>query len=224
MTDKLFHLLSAVDTLPIRGEYKLWLYRNYIVSLLWFHLSVDTITSGAITKLENLATRYLKKWLGLPRSATRAMLYYFGVCYPSISQVSREAKLSLLSCIIASGDPQLQELGLQFCLGDAHLQTQESDYHLLFKARSQLSSFPMARPLYLLSKKILSVGECPRYNDHLNTLSVQCKLKDLVCLEACCGTWNRLMLGCHPDQLSFILCAASDTLPTAVNLQHLHTV
>ena len=80
----------------------------------------------------------------------------------------------------------------------------------------------MARPLYLLSKKMLSVGECSRYNDHLDTLSVQCKLKDSVSLEACCGTWNRLMLGCHPGQLSFILRAASDTLPTAVNLQRWH--
>ena len=101
-------------------------------------------------------------------------LYYPSVCCPSISQVSREAKLSLLSCINASGDPQLQELGLQFRLDDAYLQTQESDYHshLLFKAHSQLSSFPMARPLYLLSKKMLSVGECSCYNDHLDTLSV----------------------------------------------------
>ena len=28
MTNKLSHLLSTVDTLPFRGEYKLWLYRN----------------------------------------------------------------------------------------------------------------------------------------------------------------------------------------------------
>jgi len=31
MTDKLSYLLSTVDTLPIHGEYKLWLYRNYSV-------------------------------------------------------------------------------------------------------------------------------------------------------------------------------------------------
>ena len=117
MTDTLSRLLSAVDMLPIRGEYKLWFYRNYIVSLLRFHLSVDAITKPAITKLENLATHYLKKWLRLPRCATRAILYYPGVCCPSISQVSREAKLSLLSCISATGDPQLQQLGLQLHLG-----------------------------------------------------------------------------------------------------------
>jgi len=222
MSDKLSYLLSTVDSLPIRGEYKLWLYRNYVISLLRFHLSVDAITKGTITKLENLATRYLKRWLGLPRCATRAILYYPGVCCPSLSQVSREAKLSLLSCISASGDPQLSELGLQLHLGDSYLQTQDSDYSIISEARSQLSSLPMARPLYLLSKKMLSVNERSRYDNHLDTLSVQCKLKDSVCLEACCGSWNRLLLGCHPGQFSFILRAASDTLPTAVNLQRWH--
>ena len=38
-------------------------------------------------------------------------------------------------------------------------------------------------------------------------------------MESGCGTWNRLLLGCNPGQFSFILRAASDTLPTAVNLQ-----
>ena len=62
----------------------------------------------------------------------------------------------------------------------------------------------------------------PRSDDHLDTLSVQCKLKDSVCLESCRRTWNRLSLGCHPGHLSFILRAASDTLPTPVNLQRWH--
>ena len=219
MCNLLSNLLSTTDVLPIRGEYKLWLYRNYIISLLRFHLSVDAVTKGAVTKMENMATCYLKKWLGLPRSATRAVLYYPGMCCPSISQVSRQARLSLLSCIDASSDYQLQELGLQLHLGDAYLQTHASDYSILSEARSQLTSFPMARQLYLLSKKLIAADECSCYNKHLDTLSVQCKLKDSVSLESCCGTWNRLLLGCNPGHISFVLRAASDTLPTAVNLQ-----
>ena len=38
-------------------------------------------------------------------------------------------------------------------------------------------------------------------------------------MEASCKTWNRLLSTFHPGQLSFLLRAASDTLPTAVNLQ-----
>ena len=204
MCDVLSRLLSTTDLLPIRGEYKLWLYRNYIVSLLRFHLSVDSVTTGAIIKMENIATRHLKKWLNLPRSATRAVLYYPGVCCPSISQVSKQAKLSLLSCISASSDDQVQELGLQLHLGDEYLQTQSSDYSILSKARSQLSSIPMACHLYLQSRKLAAADERSRYDKHLDTLSVQCKLKDSVSLESCCGTWSRLLLGCNPDQLSLV--------------------
>lgn len=46
----------------------------YIVSLLQFHLSADAITKCANTKMENLVTCYLKKWLGLPRNATHIIL------------------------------------------------------------------------------------------------------------------------------------------------------
>ena len=155
--------------------------------------------------MENTTTRYLKRWLGLPKSATCAVLYYPGMCCPSISQVSRQAWLSLLSCIDASSDYQLQELGLQLHLGDAYLQTHASDYSILSEAHSQLTSFPMARQLYLLSKKLIAADECSCYNKYLDTLSVQCKLKDSVSLESCCGTWNRLLLGCNPGHISFVL-------------------
>ena len=86
MCDLLSYLLSTTDVLPIRGEYKLWLYQFYI-SATFPLISVDAVTKGAVTKMENMATRHLKKWLGLPKSATRAVLYYPGVCCPSISQV-----------------------------------------------------------------------------------------------------------------------------------------
>ena len=82
MCNLLSYLLSTTDVLPIQGEYKLWLCRNYIISLLRFHLSVDAVTKGAVAKMENMATRYLKKWLGLPKSATRAVLYYPGGVLP----------------------------------------------------------------------------------------------------------------------------------------------
>jgi len=186
---------------------------GYIVSLLCFHLSLDAVTKGAVTKMENLATRYLKKWLSLPRSVICAILYYPGMCCPSITQVSRQAKLSLLSCISTTSDIQLQELGLQLYLGDSYLQTNDS---ILSEAQSQL---PMARHLYLQWKKLAVAHERLNYDEHLDTLSVQSKLKDSITLQSSCSTWNRLLLGCNPGQFSFILCAASDTLPTPVNLK-----
>jgi len=50
--------IICYDMLPLQGEYKLWIYHNYmyIVSLLRSHLSGDE----AITKMENLTARHLK--------------------------------------------------------------------------------------------------------------------------------------------------------------------
>ena len=222
MTSLLTDLLTATDSLPIRGEYKLWIYRNYILSLLRFHLCVDAITNHTIKQLESMVTRYLKKWLQLPRNATQVILYYPGICCPSVSHVSREAKLSLLSCICVSSDPRLQELGLHLHLGNDFLQFQNQDYSILSASQSQVSNMPSARSLYKeandqLSSKITSDSEV-----HLNQLTVQCKFLDSARLKTSCRTWNKLMTVFHPGQLSFLLRASSDTLPTAVNLRHWH--
>jgi len=155
-------------------------------SLLRFHLSVDAVTKGAVKNMENMATRHLKKWLSLPRSATSAIS---GMCCPSIPLVSRQANLSLLSCLSAISDVQLQELGLQ---GDSYLQTNNS---ILSQAHSQLTSLSMARHLYLRSKKLAVAHERFNYDEHLSTLFVQSKLKDSITLESRCRTWNRLLLG-----------------------------
>ena len=171
----LTELLSATDSLPIRGEYKLWIYRNYIISLLRFRLCVDAITNHTIKKLESTVTRYLKKWLQLPRNATRVILYYPGICCPSVSHVSREAKLSLLSSV---SDSRLQELGLHLHLGNVLLQFQSQDYSILSAVRSHLSSMPLARSLYKTAKAQLAKTVTSDCETHLNHLSVQCKFLD----------------------------------------------
>ena len=187
--------------------------------MLRFHLCVDAVSSYSVTRLESIATRFLKKWLNLPRSATRVILYYPGVCCPSITHVSREAKLSLLACVSTSSDLRLQELGLQLQLGNVALQINDNDYSILSIARKQLSTLPSARSLYVKAKNQLRDYTKSQCENHLQTLSVQSKFEGSAELENPCKTWNRLLKGFHPGQLSFLLRAASDTLPTPVNLQ-----
>ena len=132
----------------------------------------------------------------LPRSATRVILYYPGICCPSVSQVSREAKLSLLSCIGTSSDPRLRELGLQrsgharpLHLGDNLLQFQEQDYSILSDVQSQLSNMPSARSLYKKAKDQLSSVLVLENEAHLKQLTVQCKFLYSARLETSCKTW-----------------------------------
>ena len=73
----LTNLLTCTDTLPIQGVYKLWIYRNYIIFLLQFHSCLDTIPIWNISKLVCITTFFLKKWLKLPRSASKVILIYY---------------------------------------------------------------------------------------------------------------------------------------------------
>jgi len=43
MFDKFSDLLQKVDSLPIRPEYQVWIYRNYVLSNIRFHVSVDSM-------------------------------------------------------------------------------------------------------------------------------------------------------------------------------------
>ena len=137
-------MLTVSDVLSVCGEYKLWNYCNYILSLLHFHLSVDTVTQSIISKVESMTTQYLKKWLHLPRSATKVILYYLGICCSSVSYISREAKLNLLSYVSASSDPQFHELGIHLQLGKDFLQVRDQDYSILMATRKQFSTLPLA--------------------------------------------------------------------------------
>ena len=68
------------------------------------------------------------------------------------------------------------------------------------------------------AKKCISVLHASRWNNQLERLEVQSKFKDIISLESDCPIWNRIVLGLPSGQLSFILRAGSDTLPTPLNL------
>ena len=105
--------ITNLDKRPIRGEYKLWIYQHYIATSLNFQLTVNRLPKTFLKKLEDLGTKKLKKWLHLPKSATRAILYHPQVLScPQISVLYKKAKLSYLVAIEASADEAIKELHL----------------------------------------------------------------------------------------------------------------
>ena len=48
LTKKLYDTLSAIDSRPIRGEFKVWIYKSYLAPSIQFHLSVDKISVGVV--------------------------------------------------------------------------------------------------------------------------------------------------------------------------------
>ena len=68
------------------------------------------------------------------------------------------------------------------------------------------------------TKLILSEDERKKWSDKLQSLQVQKKALDSIELEEENCVWSRIINGLPAGQLSFILRACSDTLPTPLNL------
>jgi len=100
-----------------------------MLRILMCYLSVESINFGSISITLCLSLEVLPVQSYYPASP--------GLCCPCISQLlTRQAKLSLLSCTSATTDATLQELGLQLHLGDSYLQTAHSDYSTLSEAHA----------------------------------------------------------------------------------------
>ena len=80
------------------------------------------------------------------------------------------------------------------------------------------SSNPNAR-LKQVSKLVVRDYQASHWDNHLDSLTVQSKFKDIIALEPDCKVWNRILSGLPAGHLSFILKAGADCLPTPLNLR-----
>jgi len=108
---------------------------------------------------------------------------------------------------------------MQLQLGNVAMQIEANNYFILSNSKKQLSVLLSARSFYIKAKDLLRDYTTTQCKDHLQTLKVQSKFEGSADIEVSCKTWNWLLGGFHPGQLSFLMHVASDTLPTAVNLQ-----
>ena len=150
--------------------------------------------------------------------SSNAIVYYPGVCSPSISLTIKNCKLSLLANVSQSSDPTLQELTLQLDLVLECFRLTIVIIEFLLKPGNSWTPFLLLRNLTTLVKKLQPLKKklCVQ---KLDFLSVQCKFKDAAFLETSIHLWNRLLFWFHPGELLFILRASFDTLQTPMNLR-----
>ena len=78
ITGTLKKQMQRIDEANIGGATKLLIYNDYTIPAWKYRLAVQkepTVRARELRQLENIATGFLKKWAGVPRSATRAILY-----------------------------------------------------------------------------------------------------------------------------------------------------
>ena len=213
--------LEKLDQAKIRGEYKVWIYKRYLVHAMHYKLAVNMIKKSVIRKCNALATKLVKKWLGLTRSTTVAVLHHPSVLdIPFLDDFSTKAKLTFLSAATISRDPLIEEIA-SIALSDnmqSVLSSSKSARDVLNLAIESVESIDR-RTFPRVVKHIMKEKSVEKWKAHLSNLTVQKKFNESCELEEDNRVWNRLLGGLPAGQLSFILRAASDTLPTPLNLK-----
>ena len=92
--------LENVDRLLVRNEYKVRIYADYFLGSLRFLFSVHDLNKRQIDDLEALTHTFLKKWLGLPRGASWALVHdSHGLNVKSIAHLYYESRSLTLANI-----------------------------------------------------------------------------------------------------------------------------
>lgn len=164
----------------------------------------------------------MKKWLRLPRCATLSLLYHPEVLNTLYLPHSFEkAKMKCLTTISSSLDPTISELSNFLDVVTKSLSIPDSCGSIFSKVVKTIAKDTpnLTKKLTASCKRELANSHSTHWNSHLDTLSVQSKFKDIIALEPNCGVWNRIISGLPSGQLSFILRAGADCLPTPLNLR-----
>lgn len=79
--NQLVEWMQNIDTTGLPGKYKLWIYQYGVLPRLLWPMLVYDMPLTAVEKMETLANKFIKQWLGIPRSfstvglfSTRSML------------------------------------------------------------------------------------------------------------------------------------------------------
>ena len=67
--------LKKIDNHPIRGEYKVWMWKNYLAPSLHFQPMVDLLKES-VRKIQQKATKFIKSWLNLPKCCNLASIFH----------------------------------------------------------------------------------------------------------------------------------------------------
>ena len=103
--------LQSIDKCSVQGEYKIWIFKNFVSSVLHFHLAVERLTMSSIISAQSSVLKFVKNWLNLPRNCTPGTVFHPDVLdLPFLPHLKQSAKLSYILAIERSVDPLIIQL------------------------------------------------------------------------------------------------------------------
>ena len=219
---KLSDLLQRVDNAPVTGKQKLLLFRSGVCPRIMWDLSISHLSSTWVTTtLEAESTRYLKKWVGLARSANPALLFLpktkGGMGLPSLVTLWKKVQISRACQLISSHDPVVRHAATQLTLREE--KSSRVKFRPMVAARDALTVDPgMGRKK--LSKVAATMIVEDESDDRLSVLLSSERQTGALHLveEEPAAQWASALERLTPSERKFALNACQDSLPHNSNL------
>ena len=217
MRQQILLYLQRIDDCPVRGEYKVWILKNFVTSVLHFHIAVERLSTSSTASFQSLILKSVKRWLNLPRNCTPGTVFHPDVLdLPFLPHFKDSAKLSYILAIERSMDPLIVELRHSVLTPDVQ-DVSRAVFDALSAAKTSVANIH-STTFKSNARNNLRSTHVNYWNSSFEPLTVQNKFLDIVSLEQECPLWKKLMYGLPEKQLSFLICAGCDTLPTPLNL------
>ena len=231
--------IRNIENAMVRNEFKLWIYSNYLLPSKHFMLTIHVLTDTQLKTLNTLTDKSIKKWSGLPPSATNALIHMNqGLGIKSISELYTEVHTVSHTRTRLKGDTIVNS-AINATIERESVFTRKKSTCIEAEARFQtavLSCSPLGEiPEFTgdnaatlkhkfddrVNKSVktgLNTENRERWESHVKELVVQGNFLALAAAEKQDIVWKSAMYNLKKGTLKFLLNASIDTLPTAANL------
>ena len=223
LVTNLQRMLKSVDGTPVTRRQKLQLYKAGICPRLSWLLNIEELPFTWVERqLEATATRFVKKWAGLARSANTSLLYLpqkmGGLNLPSLSVFHKQLQVSRQCQLLTSTDPCVRHLA------EKHLQKEDQLTRKIFKpavvVRDALAEDPSRgrKALAAAARRQVKSQEASDRLQQVQDLQKQGEMLRTTTSDTA-TVWAKAVQALPANTMKFALNAAHDTLPHNANLQ-----
>ena len=241
ITATLERLLQQVDALHLPSTCKLWLYQHFVVTkLCWFFTALD-LSQTSVKSLQSKATKFLKSWSGLPRSANTTILFLgksgrTGLHVTNLATYWKQMQLVRMDILKRSADPRCNwvydallkrqtswlrkyppavEHAYATTVVDSNPDRESLGHEPLRSKSKTVNKQPSNRKRVLKWAYDIDVEE---QLAKLRRLEVQNRWLEWTDVMNADLTWRCLIFGMSDNELKFTLQAITNTAPTPDNL------
>ena len=247
LQEKFESWMKKVDSTPITGASKAWIYEHTILAYLRWPFMIHDFTINMVSPLQTTATRYLKSWYKMHRTSNARILYlprkvYYGLGLTSIENCLKSMQMCTAGLVKHSEDPITSAVfkmksdmdhrsrahrwkpSVDLELFERALQFQDSFAGQSSRLGLGYRSLAKFKTSSLKIKRKMVAEHCKREEAHKRKIELLALARnsDFVKWDERLHTdrdWTSQIFGMSPKLLAFTLNGQANTLPSPSNLR-----